>query len=100
MKQIKKIVLKDATKLTNSEMKKIRGGAEQGYSQTCSAVCYTSTGAVLGPLEHECTEGYCDIVSGAVPTALACFRFNPDNIVTDPIVGTKKTCLDEYENYI
>ena len=103
MKQIKKIVLKDATKLTNSEMKKIRGGAEQGYSQTCSAVCYTSTGAMLGSFELDCRpfyNAYCDIVSGAVPTTLACFMFNPDNIVTDPIGGSKKSCLDEYENYI
>ena len=103
MKQIKKIVLKDATKLTSSEMKKIRGGIEPEYSQTCSAVCYTSTGAMLGSLEHECyryENAYCDIVSGAVPTTLACFRFNPDNIVTDPIDWSEKSCLDEYENYI
>ena len=95
MKKIKPVVLKDATKLTSSEMKKIRGGIEPEYSQTCSAVCYTSTGAMLGSFEHECKEGYCDIVSGAVPTTLACFRFNPDNIVTDPIVGTEKTCSDD-----
>lgn len=103
MKRIKPVVLKDATKLTSSEMKKIRGGIEPEYSQTCSSVCYNSTGAILGPLEHECYRygnAYCDIVSGAVPTTLACFMFNPDNIVTDPIAESKKSCLDEYENYI
>ena len=96
MKQIKPVVLKDATKLTSSEMKKIRGGIEPEYSQTCSAVCYNSTGALIASFELPCKNGqYCDIVSGAVPTTLACFRFNPDNIVTDPIVGTEKTCSDD-----
>ncbi len=99
MKQIKKIMLKDATKLTSSEMKKIRGGIEPEYSQTCSAVCYTSTGAMLGSFEKECDNGYyCDLVSGAVPTTLGCFKFNPDNIVTDP--EDILDCSNVFKNYI
>jgi natural product precursor len=40
MKQIKKIVLRDATKLTNSEMKSIRGGYEPDrFDDSCSATC-------------------------------------------------------------
>jgi natural product precursor len=54
MKQIKKIVLRDATKLTNSEMKKIRGGYEVGNIESCSAVCYNHTGAVIGNISIEC----------------------------------------------
>ena len=102
MKKIKPVVLKDATKLTNSEMKKIRGGIEPEYSQTCSAVCYTSTGAVLGPLEHECyryENAYCDIVSGAVPTALACFDiYEYNNAAPTPYL--KEDCSTVFENYI
>ena len=98
MKRIKPVVLKDATKLTNSEMKKIRGGAEQGYSQTCSAVCYTSTGAILGSFELPCRNGYyCDLVSGAVPTTLGCFNIDSENI-TDPY--DTLDCSTVYENYI
>ena len=101
MKQIKKIVLKDATKLTSSEMKKIRGGIESEYSQTCSAVCYTSTGAMLGSFEQECYRygnAYCDIVSGAVPTTLGCFTTN-QHFGTPELVAELK-CSDVYENYI
>ena len=39
MKQIKKIVLKDATKLTSREMKQIRGGHEPKPSPVCSTAC-------------------------------------------------------------
>ena len=74
MKQIKKIVLKDATKLTNSEMKKIRGGYEPEYFKTCSAICYHSTGAIIGQIEQTCSDGmYCDIVSGTAEPTIACF---------------------------
>ncbi|MBQ5663831.1 MAG: TIGR04149 family rSAM-modified RiPP [Bacteroidaceae bacterium] len=59
MKQIKKIVLKDATKLTNSEMKKIRGGVNDGPPDgplmlECSATCYHTTGALAGEISIEC----------------------------------------------
>ena len=51
MKQIKKIVLRDATKLTNSEMKSIRGeGIED--PKVCSAICYNHTGAVIGNIDN------------------------------------------------
>ena len=98
MKQIKKIVLKDATKLTNSEMKKIRGGVEQGYSQTCSAVCYTSTGAILGSFENSCYEGYCDLVSGVAETTLGCFKTN-QHFGTPELVSELK-CSEVFDNYI
>ena len=100
MKKIKPVVLKDATKLTNSEMKKIRGGIEPEYSQTCSAVCYTSTGAMLGSFEKECDNGYyCDLVSGAVPTALACFDiYEYNNAAPTPYL--KEDCSTVFENYI
>ncbi|MBQ5617263.1 MAG: TIGR04149 family rSAM-modified RiPP, partial [Bacteroidaceae bacterium] len=41
MKQIKKIVLKSATELTNSEMKKLRGGYDPGndHSAVCTVQC-------------------------------------------------------------
>ena len=40
MKKIKAVVLKDATKLTNSQMKEIRGGwYENSSSAICSATC-------------------------------------------------------------
>ena len=102
MKQIKKIVLKDATKLTNSEMKKIRGGIDPEYSQTCSAVCYTSTGAMLGSFELDCRpfyNTYCDIVSGAAETTLGCFNIDEYD---DPTAEAefKKTCSDAFPGQI
>ena len=40
MKKIKAVVLKDATKLTNSQMKEIRGGYEpEKNSSVCSTAC-------------------------------------------------------------
>ena len=39
MKQIKKIVLKDATTLTNAQLKQIRGGYELERSAVCSVQC-------------------------------------------------------------
>ena len=60
MKRIKKIVLKDATKLTNSEMKQIRGGYEPERSAVCSVQCYNSS------ITKDCSSyganWYCDIV--------------------------------------
>ena len=59
MKRIKPVVLKDATKLTNSEMKKIRGGVNDGPPDgplmlECSATCYHTTGALAGEISTEC----------------------------------------------
>ena len=65
MKQIKKIVLRDATKLTNSQMKEIRGGYAPGNDH--SAVCTVQCPAEFGgsSVELDCKNwGYCDIRSG------------------------------------
>lgn len=69
MKKIKPIVLKNATMLTNSEMKKIRGGyePEKEYPAECSAVCY-NTGAIIGSVTAVCAgniNSFCDIISGS-----------------------------------
>ena len=60
MKQIKRVVLKDATKLTNSEMKKIRGGVNDSPPDgplmlECSATCYNTTGAYVGDISIPCS---------------------------------------------
>lgn len=65
MKQIKKIVLRDATKLTNSQMKEIRGGYAPGNDH--SAVCTVQCPAEFGgsSVEQPCRPGYyCDVYSG------------------------------------
>ncbi|MBQ8722514.1 MAG: hypothetical protein IJY67_10300 [Paludibacteraceae bacterium] len=54
MKRIKAVVLKDATKLTNSQMKEIRGGYEPEIVESCSAVCYNHTGAIIDNISIEC----------------------------------------------
>lgn len=73
MKRIKPVVLKDATKLTNSEMKSIRGGATWDvYPTSCTVFCNLQTGAVEPFItEHNCpsvavdqTEYYCIVESG------------------------------------
>jgi natural product precursor len=58
MKQIKKIVLRDATKLTNSEMKSIRGGyePEEIAPISCSATCDNGTGTIIGYTFVDCSE--------------------------------------------
>ena len=103
MKQIKKIVLRDATKLTNSEMKSIRGGANGeppgSYSAVCSASCYHSTGAYLRDVSAICIgtqEHYCDIVSGAGGIlGVGCFNKSNDGNIID-IPGTFSSCLEGY----
>ena len=75
MKQIKRVVLKDATKLTTNEMKSIRGGVEQGYPQTCSAVCFSQTGAYLGDIAVDCdTELICESSSEYGAGYAKCFK--------------------------
>ena len=70
MKRIKKIVLKDATKLTNSEMKQIRGGYEPERSSTCSMECPVEYGG--SSITVTCDNNdYCDFSSGSV--GLACY---------------------------
>ena len=67
MKKIKAVVLKDATKLTNSQMKEIRGGVtgEPPKSSTCSIGC--PSGSVHPEETMACPSPryYCDYVSGA-----------------------------------
>ena len=67
MKKIKAVVLKDATKLSNNQMKEIRGGVtgEPPKSQTCSIGC--PSGSVRPEETMNCLlpGHYCDYVSGA-----------------------------------
>ena len=71
MKQIKKIVLKDATTLTNAQMKQIRGGYELERSAVCSVQC------TIGIAELDCSKSgpgaYCDIYSGVKGYGVACY---------------------------
>ena len=70
MKRIKPVVLKDATKLTNSEMKSIRGGYEPERSSTCSMLCPVEYGGSSITLECPPSE-YCDFMTNA--WGLACY---------------------------
>lgn len=67
MKKIKAVVLKDATKLSNNQMKEIRGGVtgEPPKSPTCSIGC--PSGSVRPEETRDCLLPgyYCDYVSGA-----------------------------------
>ena len=107
MKQIKKIVLRDATKLTNSEMKSIRGGVigepPTEYSATCSIPCYHTTGAYIGSIDITCSPGnkdnYCDIVSGSAEVALACFYVPYQSNIPQQLSPELK-CSDVYPNTI
>ena len=57
MKKIKAVVLKDATKLTNSQMKEIRGGVTvEGRPTKCSMQC--DTGAYQPEIEYDCANPY------------------------------------------
>ncbi len=57
MKRIKPVVLKDATKLTNSQMKEIRGGVTvEGRPTKCSMQC--DTGAYLDKITVDCSKKY------------------------------------------
>ena len=71
MKQIKPVVLKDATKLTNSEMKQIRGGYEPERSSTCSMLCPVEYGGSSITVSCLNSDNYCDFRSDLV--GLACF---------------------------
>ena len=58
MKKIKAVVLKDATKLTNSQMKEIRGGVNEipPNPTKCSMQC--DTGAYQLEIEYDCANPY------------------------------------------
>ena len=97
MKKIKPVVLKDATKLTNSEMKKIRGGvndAPPGSSLMleCSATCYHTTGALAGEISIPCAFEHICIASSEYGAGyVQCIDPN------DSMYGTRSLyCKDEY----
>lgn len=73
MKKIKAVVLKDATTLTNSEMKSIRGGYELERSSICSVQC------TIGVAELDCSkhgsEAYCDVYSGVGFYGVGCYSY-------------------------
>lgn len=77
MKKIKPVVLKDATKLTNSEMKKIRGGVTGESPIELSSVCSASCpdGYATSTVSQDCTDlgRYCDVVSGANFFGVGCY---------------------------
>ena len=59
MKKIKAVVLKDATKLTNSQMKEIRGGVTvEGRPTKCSMQC--DSGAIEPEIEFDCKDNWID----------------------------------------
>ena len=71
MKRIKPVVLKDATKLTNSQMKEIRGGYEPERSSTCSMLCPVEYGGSSITVSCSDPKNYCDSRSDLF--GLACF---------------------------
>ena len=102
MKQIKKIVLKDATRLTNSEMKSIRGGyePEKEYLSSCFVTCEMAGNPILETTCAGTKESHCDVISGANGTHLGvgCFMDsygvhqllpNTDILCTVPIPSEK-----------
>ena len=72
MKKIKAVVLKDATKLTNSQMKEIRGGVTGDvYPTSCTVYCNLHTGALVPDITNvdcqhmgETNEYYCVVEEG------------------------------------
>ena len=95
MKKIKAVVLKDATKLTNSQMKEIRGGyepeKEKEYLTGCSITC--GFGFVEPFLEVTCSgtpKSFCNIVSGANNLKVGCFYETSTG--PHPIQNTLKEC--------
>ena len=73
MKKIKAVVLKHVTKLTNSEMKNVRGGYDPMYPTSCTVKC------PVGSASIDCSYlsgAYCDIVSGAGTLGVRCFYEN------------------------
>ncbi len=91
MKRIKKIVLKDATKLTNSEMKQIRGGYEPERSAVCSVQCYNSS-ITKDCSSHELRNLFCAPISGAGYYGVGCYADTQTGIAL--IDGTEVYCED------
>ena len=46
MKKIKAVVLKHVTKLTNSEMKNVRGGYDPMYPTSCTVKCPVGSASI------------------------------------------------------
>ena len=88
MKKIKAVVLKDATKLTNSQMKEIRGGwYENSSSAICSAAC--ESGASKPYVAKDCSTIYgatCAISYEGYETIATCLFEN----------GKKAPVVDDY----
>ena len=88
MKKIKAVVLKDATKLTNSQMKQIRGGVTvEGIPTKCSMQC--DTGAYQPEIEYDCTENLTSYQQGtycATSATIGIMCIRPDGNIYD---GTK-----------
>ena len=78
MKKIKAVVLKDATKLTNSQMKEIRGGwYEYSSSVICTAEC--ESGALQEFVKNDCSKIYgatCVISRDEYDTQAICVNEN------------------------
>ena len=59
MKKIKAVVLKNTTKLTNSQMKEIRGGVTGDvYPTSCTVYCNLHTGALVPEITNEICQNY------------------------------------------
>ncbi len=91
MKRIKKIVLKDATKLTNSEMKQIRGGYEPERSSTCSMECPVEYGGSSVSVTCD-NNDYCDLMTNSF--GVTCY----DRILHTPIHDKDTPCLKPEED--
>ena len=72
MKKIKPVVLKNTTRLTNSQMKEIRGGVTGDvYPTSCTVYCNLHTGALVPEITNidcqhmgETNEYYCVVEEG------------------------------------
>ena len=88
MKKIKPVVLKDATRLTNTQMKEIRGGwYENSSSAICTAAC--ESGALQEFVKKDCSTIYgatCAISYEGYETIATCLFEN----------GEKAPVVDEY----
>ena len=91
MKKIKKIVLRSATKLTNSEMKKLRGGYDPIYSPSCRVECPVGS-ASLDCSKHELKDLFCAPISGAGFYGVGCYADTLTGIRL--ISGTEVYCLE------
>ena len=79
MKKIKAVVLKDATKLTNSQMKEIRGGVTvEGRPTKCSMQC--DTGAFQPEIEIECRDFFSNATHCETSATIGIMCYTPDGV--------------------